>query len=372
MTHRLTSLFLLALIGCGGPAADAPVPQWTLVEDLRIGGADTGVRSFTAIAGLAFDPSGRIWIMDRSTRDLRVFGPTGEWIRTVGRAGQGPGEIGESNGFEIAPNGLVWVLDHGNRRYVTFDTAGHAVAIHTGLIRRFSYRWDGGLDTEGRLFDRIGIIHDTTVISAIRVFNDSSLTSADTIPFAQCRSKPGAYLEIPVANRGVRFESIPNAPTASSDISSGLVVWCTDGSAPHAVGIAARTGDTVAVIDYVRTPLPVDVAARDSAVLRIQERVREAGGEPRDFDDLPTHQPAIIGLFTDAKGRVWLQVPDTVGSRFDLFGPDGTRLAEVASPLKIPALYSGAFRGDTLLAVVLDEDDTPTVVRLHIDRGAAP
>src|SRR5690349_22526339 len=65
MRRAASLLFLLsAVVACDGTAPGDSVPQWTLVEDLRIGGADTGAASFSGITALRFGPSGRLWLVE--------------------------------------------------------------------------------------------------------------------------------------------------------------------------------------------------------------------------------------------------------------------------------------------------------------------
>src|SRR6187551_3395842 len=89
---------LLFVAACSPAGESASVPQLTLVEELRIGGAEEGPASFTTIAGLGFDAEGRIWVLDRQTQELRVFGRNGEFVRNIGQRGSGPGEFQEING----------------------------------------------------------------------------------------------------------------------------------------------------------------------------------------------------------------------------------------------------------------------------------
>src|SRR6478735_1134777 len=119
MTRLLSRLLPLVLVvaACRPSDGAAPVPQLTLVEDLRFGGADTGKASFTAVIALQFDHDGQVWLVDRQTPELRIFSPAGVYTRTVGRAGAGPGELEATNGFGFAPGGLVWVPDYRQGRY---------------------------------------------------------------------------------------------------------------------------------------------------------------------------------------------------------------------------------------------------------------
>jgi hypothetical protein len=366
---RLSLTFSLLLAACSGQRTDGPVPHWTLVEELRIGGADTGKASFTSVVDYKFDPSGKIWILDHETQEIRIFGRDGGFIRAIGRQGEGPGEIVATNGFAFGPGGALWVPDYRLSRYNLFDTTGRFIASHGNLIDSYGWRWFGGVDPQGRLFDQIYVRVDTNRIAALRRFRDTSLSVADTLPLPSCASGPLPYYQL-TAKNGYSRGPVPFAPTEVLQI-AGDRAWCSSGATSSAVAIDLAHGDTLARISYERPRLQVGPAARDSAIANIHKRAMAMGATDPDFSQIPALQPAIIGLAVDDGGRVWLRVPDPAVTRFDLFDRHGGRLAEVTTPLKLLRFAPLAFRGDTLLATVTDADDVPVVVRLHIDRGTA-
>ena len=371
--RRAASLLALlsAVVACNGTAPGDSVPQWTLVEDLRIGGADTGSASFSGITALRFGPSGRIWLVEAQAPEIRIFRPDGTFERRIGRAGEGPGEIVATNGFAFAPGGLVWVPDHRLGRYNLFDTTGRFISTHPDLIRSYGYMWNGGVDAAGRLWDGISLRVDTTYRAALRRFRDTSLTTADTLAFPSCSDRPRRSYKLEAKN-GYTIMSVPFDANEVGALDSTGTYWCSGGIRPAAVAIAIESGDTVATIAYDRPRLPVPPRARDSAIERITKQAREMGAQLPDFSQIPESRPAIIGVKVDDGGRVWLRVPDSTGTRFDLFDRSGKRLAEVVAPFVVYQYGPLAFRGDTLLGVIMDADDTPSVVRLHLVRGTTP
>jgi sugar lactone lactonase YvrE len=371
MLRSLTTGALLLASACATTDGTPTVLRLTLVEDFRIGGADTGKASFTGIVALQFDRGGQIWLVDRQSPELRVFDAKGEYVRTAGRAGgQGPGEIEATNGFAFAPGGLVWVPDYRNRRYSLFDSSGNFISSKPDLIRSYGYMWEGGIDGEGRLYDRILVRTDTSNQQVLRRFADTSLIRIDSLPYPSCASGPrrryaletkhgGMYMPVPFdANEVGAFDRIGN-------------YWCSNGSTPGAVLLAVESGDTLATIGYDRPRLPVPQGSRDSAVARIRGLADSMGASMPDFSLIPEFQPAVTGVKVDDRDRVWLRVPHPTETRYDLFDRTGRQLAEVAVPFRIYPYAPLAVRGDTLLAVVLDEDDVPTILRLHLAPAAA-
>ncbi len=48
---------------------------------------------FYRVSGVVPDPEGNIWVNDRGNLRVQVFDPSGDYIRTIGQEGQGPGEF---------------------------------------------------------------------------------------------------------------------------------------------------------------------------------------------------------------------------------------------------------------------------------------
>ncbi|HSN85950.1 MAG TPA: 6-bladed beta-propeller, partial [Thermoanaerobaculia bacterium] len=72
--------------------------------------------------GLAVDDWGRIFVVDDKPRVIKVYGSDGEFVRTIGREGAGPGEFRQA--FLALYQGFLVVHDPQVARTSVFDTAG--------------------------------------------------------------------------------------------------------------------------------------------------------------------------------------------------------------------------------------------------------
>jgi len=66
-------------------------------------------------------PAGDLLVMSGGTHDLRLYSSSGEFIRTVGREGEGPGEFKFQQGFRLLKSGNLLVYDSNNLRVTEFD-----------------------------------------------------------------------------------------------------------------------------------------------------------------------------------------------------------------------------------------------------------
>lgn len=69
---------------------------------------------FASIRSVIADAEGRIYVADVQTNELKVFDRNGDFLRMLGRAGEGPGEFGQVYGLGWLGDTLA-VLDPATR-----------------------------------------------------------------------------------------------------------------------------------------------------------------------------------------------------------------------------------------------------------------
>ena len=107
--------------------AESIHPRATVrLEELwRIGGAsEEEGEIFGLIRGLAADESGFVYVMDYQLSEVKMFSPQGEFVRTIGREGAGPGELRRPDSICISPTGLVCVAMAYPSRIVQISSGG--------------------------------------------------------------------------------------------------------------------------------------------------------------------------------------------------------------------------------------------------------
>lgn len=137
----------------------SPGEEWTLQEDLRIGRVE-GVPElqFGQIVGLDVDQAGRIYVLDQQAQEVRVFSPAGEYLRSVGQAGGGPGELSASTqAVFVAPDQTLRVVDAGHGgRVTTFGPDGEYISdFRLDRTVGAALRWD--TDASARLFAQLRV-----------------------------------------------------------------------------------------------------------------------------------------------------------------------------------------------------------------------
>ncbi|UCC74311.1 MAG: hypothetical protein JSV86_07070 [Gemmatimonadota bacterium] len=94
-------------------------PGWEFTQDLRIGAVDGPPEyEFGHITGFQVLSDGRIVIVDAMAYKVRFFSPEGVHERSVGRQGQGPGELGTGSHLLLRGPGDTLLVDDGGARRI--------------------------------------------------------------------------------------------------------------------------------------------------------------------------------------------------------------------------------------------------------------
>lgn len=80
---------------------------------------------------VASDSADRIYIFDRSVMGVRVYDADGHYHQTIGRPGQGPGELRDVAAMYIDREHTLWTLDNFNFRITRFSLAGDVLATYS-------------------------------------------------------------------------------------------------------------------------------------------------------------------------------------------------------------------------------------------------
>lgn len=341
--------------------------RWILAEDLRIGALDgSGPDVFGDIIRLSFaiHPAGRIYVLDGQAQEVRVFDSAGVHIRTFGRGGAGPGEMGWASLAGWGTDGNLWVADPTNGRYSVFTPEGEFVSSYRRDIRFASFPWTGMMDREGRILD-MGI-RAGTASERVLFRVEPGTGMADTLPLPQYDGPSFDLL-----TDGVVMGRAP-VPFA------GQLVWRTDRDGHVWSAITDRyrivrqgpEGDTLQIIERVATPQPVPAEMKNQAIEHLEDFA--ARGANVDLSRIPAVMPLISNLAVDDRGYLWVSVAREAGGMgLDVFDPDGRYLGQIDAPVDLlfwPA--SPIFQDGYLYAFTTDELGSPSLVRLQVgNRG---
>jgi hypothetical protein len=113
--HPTITLLTVAILAAGAGAATTPAPSEgthdLVCELVWEAPGETGEYLLGGLLVAAgWDHDGQLCVVDYRNRDLKVFDREGRWLRTLGRAGDGPGELRDARGLVLAEDGRVGLL----------------------------------------------------------------------------------------------------------------------------------------------------------------------------------------------------------------------------------------------------------------------
>lgn len=77
---------------------------------------------FGTVNEVTEDGEGNVYLLDTQLKTVHLISPEGEYVRSIGRAGEGPGELDDPTGVFIAPDSTIGIVD--TKRLVFFTRAG--------------------------------------------------------------------------------------------------------------------------------------------------------------------------------------------------------------------------------------------------------
>jgi sugar lactone lactonase YvrE len=80
--------------------------------------------AFNAPYDIDVDSSGNIYVLDMANNRIQKLNPYGRFLKSIGRAGQGPGDLQRAFSMDIDSQDLLYVSDAGNMRLQIISTAG--------------------------------------------------------------------------------------------------------------------------------------------------------------------------------------------------------------------------------------------------------
>lgn len=361
---------------------------WTVTEALRIGTAEGEPEyQFGMLTALAIASDGSIVVADQQGQHLKVFSADGKYVRTIGKAGSGPGELGLGiAAVAIAPADTLIVADGGNQRVNIYLLDGTFIRSFPLDIRQgLPLRWEGTHD--GRLVSQVRPVQfpgmpAPTDSSDVIVVRRTDGTIGDTllkVPSGKTLSLGGPRPEVKL------FSAEPAWAMYGNDILYGV-------NDEYRIGVYGPGGALKRLIEKPFTAAPVSDADQKAMLDAFEKLWRQVGLNPqqialaRQTIKFADRYPAYYQMLEGVDGSIWVQgiqsptnLPPEMQESYnpqldfgtpdwDVFDADGRYLGVVRMPARFQPLQ---FLGNDVYGIQRDELDVQYVVKLTINRPSA-
>lgn len=392
------SLLMLAAAGCsnaegrmlaqpvidtlpgGIPRVMSPAPTqwvgetgWQLELVQEITGEEGASSELINPQALAVDDWGRVYVVDQKPMTVKVYGADGQFIRTIGQEGEGPGEF--RVGFIAVHNGNVVVHDPRVGRTSVWDTTG---TFQRSWTSSCCYWTDIQVDRQGRVYIPSMVQTPEGAASRgvpyVRWTLQGAVVDTVWVPRNDTQTKTWTI----TSTQGGRVVSamtthVPLTPRTVSTLNpDGGVIhgW----SAEYQLAVSGAGEDTSMVFGRNWTALPVTAERKqhevESMIAQMGRDLDETNlRQTFKVDDIPNSAPAYTTLNVDREGHRWLRLDpgtDTTRSTFDIFNAEGVYLGALGVSPALPMYGRVAFGREELVVARENADGLPVVVRYAI------
>ena len=96
-----------------------------LDELWRLGGdSESDEEFFGVIAQIRIGPDGNLYVLDGQLAEVKVYDANGQWLNSIGREGEGPGEFRRPNDMFFLPDGNLGIMQSVPGKIVKLTTEG--------------------------------------------------------------------------------------------------------------------------------------------------------------------------------------------------------------------------------------------------------
>lgn len=287
-----------------------------LAEELSFGEAQGSKASaFYQAWYVAVNDAGEMFVMDQADSCVKVFSPDGTYVRSLGRRGQGPGELQNPNTVHLISDGRL-VFEDFYRGLVIFGPNGIFMDFlpATGFV-------DVLVTPSGRIVARANTVADDRPAKEIRVFDGALRQQA-------------------------AFRLVPEEPRDPQVVKpyAGGFHWTLLGEDALAISEGNRYALDVFSLDgrplrrILKDHDPIKIS-RDE-IDRVEKNLR---GRTAEF---PPAHAAVRGMWADDEGNLIIgtyeRSADGRSLNYDVFDRDGRCLVKLAIPENVrPQVWKG-------------------------------
>jgi hypothetical protein len=316
-------------------------PVLELTEDLSLGGPEAqGDAALEQVRQFVVDDAGTIYVLELRAAQVKVFDASGRYLRTIGRKGQGPGELEYPMTLSLNQKMGELAVQQQSRGIVFFKTDGT-------YLRQLSLKGmlggRGRLDSQGQIYLlEIIIDNENSRYATKKLAPDGSVLA--TISETPTPTGPGNTTKafIPVA-----FYTVDREDRFIYGFPESYEIQIYGPTETKVLRKITRAYDAVAVTEEDKAERKKDVPP----------------GYTREFE-FPKHHPAYSRFFLSDLGHIFVQTYEKAdGGRIihDIFDAEGRFIGRL--PLKPSGI--GILKGK-YYALEEDEDGYQLIKRYAV------
>ncbi len=307
-----------------------------LDKDLSLGSEGDEAYMFYRVEDIGVDSEGNIYVLDTGNHRIQKFDSEGNHIQTIGRRGQGPGELDTPYGMFLSFENIIYV--HDGMKIKAFKKNGSFIQETT--LESFTHDISVDLNRDiwgiGRLPSEKG--RTRSIIKLSKNGKLEKIVADFPPPKVAVRSEGG---------RGVTFfighEYVPQLSFIAIDEKTLLYAH----SSNYRLHLIDENGESEMLI--------TTDAPRSSISQKEKDEIYEKNSDfekkwpkdvVRDAIQFPPHRPFFNKVLTDNRGRIYVERVKSVLEKsdtfeFDIFSRDGYYLYSTNLPVSPDLIRNG-------------------------------
>lgn len=293
-----------------------------LEEDLSIGNEEDENDTFYRFVRLEVDSEGNIFALDAGNGRIQKFDKDGKYLQTIGRQGQGPGELNRPTKIVLDKSSNIYVVD--GRKIHIFDASGKFQnSISSNLI-----------------INELAVTSQRNFLALIYVM---SKEEGKPIMLTQMSLlDPECNVLKTLSSVPMKIPPPPPQPFNIGDSYSPELFFCPISKESGVYGISSEyklfiinpSGEVVYAFEKDYPPETFSKKEKERIIEDYKESMERFGRERKFIAEFPKYKPIFFNILDDDKGRIYVNnfelFPEGEAIvNFDLFNREGYYLYKV-------------------------------------------
>lgn len=308
-----------------------------LEEDLSIGNESDENYMFFRTGGIATDSQGNIYIVDGGNHRIQKFRSDGQFLQTIGRKGQGPGEFESPYDVWLDPEENIYVSE--GRKIQIFNKDGEFIRS----VKLLNFVTEFGITDEGNILACAFGRSEEGQTRELILINSEGKKSETIISFPS----PMRIVRRGDSAFGLTHDYSPDLIFCPIDEKSGIYGH----SSEYRLFVFKSSGEVSFIIEKSEPPQSITRKEKDKIVKDIIDSQEERGtpwpkGVVEEGANFAKYRPFYNRILKDDKGNIYVRKLKSVfdeekSEEFDIFNSEGYYLYKTKLPFTPHIIKAG-------------------------------
>jgi hypothetical protein len=317
-----------------------------LEEEISIGNENDENYMFNGVTDVATDSQGNIYVLDRMNFRVQKFDHNGQYLQTIGKKGQGPGEFERPARLFLDTQDNIYVTDGGprieGRMIKIFNSSGEFVQV----IRLESPISDFHVDSEGNILANVAQRVERGTIKAVVKMNSEGKMIKKIAEFSDVKTVRKRSSERTARFRVSHFYT-PRLSFSPIDGQTFSYAYSTE----YQVFVIDKDGKLLLKIQKNEVPHSISQSEKKYIIEQLEESISRSGakwpeGVLEEACNFPQTRPFFWWAVADDMQRLFIwrvkSVLDESEEReFDVFNKEGYFIYRAKIPVRPEIINKG-------------------------------